>query len=177
LFAVIMEAYLHGTSTRKVDDLVRALGADSGIAKSEVSWICAELGRSGGVPGPQPGRAAVSVHVLGRARRPQPRSRLAAGHPSGLGLDPGENAATLLQAQDPITFTAGVDSGSLPGHFLRNVLTQVPKAHADRVAAAIRTIFAQPDAATGARTSCPALPRSGGSPRSGDDQSPAWWQT
>ena len=44
-----------------------ALGADSGIAKSEVSWICAELGRSGGVPGPQPGRAAVSVHVLGRA--------------------------------------------------------------------------------------------------------------
>ena len=30
LFAVIMEAYLHGTSTRKVDDLVKALGADSG---------------------------------------------------------------------------------------------------------------------------------------------------
>jgi transposase-like protein len=26
LFAVIMEAYLHGTSTRKVDDLVKALG-------------------------------------------------------------------------------------------------------------------------------------------------------
>jgi len=74
LFAVIMEAYLHGTSTRKVDDLVRALGADSGIAKSEVSWICAELGRSGGVPGPQPGRAAVSVRVLGRARRGSPRS-------------------------------------------------------------------------------------------------------
>jgi hypothetical protein len=107
LFAVIMEAYLDGTSTRKVDDLVKALGADSGISKSEVSWICAELGRSGGVPGPQPGRAAVSVRVLGRARRPQPRSRVAAGHPSGLGLDPGESAATLLQAQDPITFTAG----------------------------------------------------------------------
>ena len=32
-----MEAYLHGTSTRKVDDLVKALGADSGISKSEVS--------------------------------------------------------------------------------------------------------------------------------------------
>src|SRR3954467_11218558 len=43
LFAVIMEAYLHGTSTRKVDDLVKALGADSGISKSEVSRICAEL--------------------------------------------------------------------------------------------------------------------------------------
>ena len=34
LFAVIMEAYLHGTSTRKVDDLANALGADSGISKS-----------------------------------------------------------------------------------------------------------------------------------------------
>jgi putative transposase len=43
LFAVIMEAYVHGTSTRKVDDLVKALGADSGIPKSEVSRICAEL--------------------------------------------------------------------------------------------------------------------------------------
>jgi len=38
-----MEAYLHGTSTRKVDDLVKALGADIGISKSEVSRICAEL--------------------------------------------------------------------------------------------------------------------------------------
>jgi putative transposase len=37
LFAVIIEAYLHGTSTRKVDDLVKALGADTGISKSEVS--------------------------------------------------------------------------------------------------------------------------------------------
>jgi putative transposase len=40
LFAVVMEAYLHGVSTSKVDDLVRALGADSGISKSEVSRIC-----------------------------------------------------------------------------------------------------------------------------------------
>ena len=34
---------MHGTSTRKVDDLVRALGVDAGISKSEVSRICAEL--------------------------------------------------------------------------------------------------------------------------------------
>jgi putative transposase len=32
-------------------------------------------------------------------------------------------------------------------HFLRNALAQVPKASAEMVAAAIRTIFAQPDAA------------------------------
>jgi putative transposase len=38
-----MEACLHGVSTRKVDDLVRALGADSGISRSEVSRICADL--------------------------------------------------------------------------------------------------------------------------------------
>ena len=40
LYAVVMEAYVHGVSTRKVDDLVQALGLDSGISKSEVSRIC-----------------------------------------------------------------------------------------------------------------------------------------
>ena len=38
-----MEAYVHGTSTRKVDDLVKALGVEAGLSKSEVSRICAEL--------------------------------------------------------------------------------------------------------------------------------------
>jgi transposase-like protein len=38
-----MEAYVHGVSTRSVDDLVGALGVDSGIKKSEVSRICAGL--------------------------------------------------------------------------------------------------------------------------------------
>jgi hypothetical protein len=42
-FAVIMETCLHGTSSRKVDDLVKALGADLGIRKSEVSRISSEL--------------------------------------------------------------------------------------------------------------------------------------
>ncbi|MEB8343415.1 IS256 family transposase [Streptomyces endophyticus] len=43
LYAVIMEAYVHGVSTRSVDDLVKALGGDTGISKSEVSRICADL--------------------------------------------------------------------------------------------------------------------------------------
>jgi putative transposase len=43
LWAVIMTAYVTGTSTRKVDDLVRALGVDSGISKSTVSRICGEI--------------------------------------------------------------------------------------------------------------------------------------
>jgi putative transposase len=32
----------HGVSTARVDDLVTALGADTGISKSEVSRICAD---------------------------------------------------------------------------------------------------------------------------------------
>src|SRR5690606_26652245 len=40
LWAVIMTAYVTGTSTRKVDDLVKALGCDSGVSKSSVSRIC-----------------------------------------------------------------------------------------------------------------------------------------
>lgn len=43
LYAVIMEAYVHGVSTRSVDGLVKALGSDTGISKSEVSRICAGL--------------------------------------------------------------------------------------------------------------------------------------
>lgn len=42
LYAVVMEAYVHGVSTRSVDDLVEAMGG-TGISKSEVSRICARL--------------------------------------------------------------------------------------------------------------------------------------
>ena len=42
LLAVVQEAYLNGISTRRVDDLVRALGID-GISKSEVSRMCGAL--------------------------------------------------------------------------------------------------------------------------------------
>jgi putative transposase len=42
LAAVIQEAYVHGISTRSVDDLVKAMGA-SGISKSQVSRLCQEI--------------------------------------------------------------------------------------------------------------------------------------
>jgi transposase-like protein len=42
LTAVIQEAYIHGVSTRSVDDLVRAMGM-SGISKSQVSRLCEEI--------------------------------------------------------------------------------------------------------------------------------------
>ena len=43
LWAVIMTAYITGTSTRKVDDLVKALGCDTGVSKSTVSRICKQI--------------------------------------------------------------------------------------------------------------------------------------
>jgi len=42
LTAVIQEAYVQGISTRSVDDLVKAMGM-SGISKSQVSRLCAEI--------------------------------------------------------------------------------------------------------------------------------------
>jgi transposase-like protein len=42
LVAVVQEAYIEGVSTRRVDDLVKALGM-TGMSKSQVSRLCAEL--------------------------------------------------------------------------------------------------------------------------------------
>jgi putative transposase len=42
LSAVVQEAYVHGISTRKVDELVKAL-SKSGISKSRVSELCEQL--------------------------------------------------------------------------------------------------------------------------------------
>ena len=42
LVAVIQEAYIHGVSTRAVDDLVQAMGG-TGVSKSEVSRLCTEI--------------------------------------------------------------------------------------------------------------------------------------
>ena len=42
--AVVQQAYVEGVSTRRVDNLVKALGCD-GISKSQVSRICGELDR------------------------------------------------------------------------------------------------------------------------------------
>ena len=43
LHAVIMEAYICGVTTRKVDAMVSALGSQSGISKAQVSRICQEI--------------------------------------------------------------------------------------------------------------------------------------
>jgi transposase-like protein len=187
LFAVVMEAYVHGVSTRKVDDLVKALGVASGISKSEVSRICSELDRDLAVFRDRPLDHAEFVYVFLDATYVKGRvggrvvSRavvIATGVTSTgdrelLGIDVGDSEDGAFWT----AFLKGLRARGLTGvqlvisdhhlglkqaigavfvgaswqrcrvHFMRNVLSRVPKASAEMVAAAIRTVFAQPDAA------------------------------
>jgi putative transposase len=187
LFAVVMEAYLHGVSTRKVDDLVKALGADSGISKSEVSRICADLDTEVGAFRDRSlteqqfpyvfldatyCKARVNHRVVSQAVVIATGVR-ADGWREVLGFAVGDSedgafwtaflrslkarglGGVQLVISDAHTGLKQAISAVLLGaawqrcrvHFLRNVLAQVPKGSAEMVAAAIRTIFAQPDAA------------------------------
>ena len=186
LFAVVMEAYLHGVSTRKVDDLVKALGADSGISKSEVSRICADLDEEVGAFRDRSLAAAAFPYVFLDAtyckarvnRRVVSQAVVVAtgvradGWREVLGFAVGDSedgafwtaflrtlkarglTGTQLVISDAHTGLKTAIAAVLIGaswqrcrvHFLRNVLAQVPKGNAEMVAAAIRTIFAQPDA-------------------------------
>lgn len=186
LYAVVMEAYVHGVSTRKVDDLVEALGAASGISKSEVSRICAELDKEIEVFRTRridhvafPYLFCDATYLKARVRgRVVSRAVVvvtgvtAAGDREVLGVDVGDSEdGTFWTA-----FLRGLRERGLTGvhlvisdhhlglkeaigkvfigaswqrcrvHFLRNALSGVPKAKTQMVAAAIRTIFAQPDA-------------------------------
>ncbi len=187
LFAVVMEAYLHGVSTRKVDDLVKALGADSGISKSEVSRICVGLDEEVGAFRDRSldqtafpyvyldatyCKARVGRRVVSQAVVIATGVR-ADGHREVLGFDVGdsENGAfwtaflrslkarglggvqlVISDAHEGLkTAISAVLLGSswqrCRVHFTRNVLEAVSRTNSEMVAAAIRTIFAQPDAA------------------------------
>jgi putative transposase len=186
LFAVVMEAYLHGVSTRKVDDLVKALGADTGISKSEVSRICADLDEEVDAFRDRSLASAAFPYVFLDAtyckarvnRRVVSQAIVVAtgvradGWREVLGFAVGDSedgafwtaflrslkarglGGVQLVISDAHTGLKQAISAVLLGaawqrcrvHFLRNVLAQVPKGNAEMVAAAIRTIFAQPDA-------------------------------
>jgi putative transposase len=186
LFAVVMEAYLHGVSTRKVDDLVKALGADTGISKSEVSRICADLDQEVGAFRDRSlaeqqfpyvfldatyCKARVNRRVVSQAVVIATGVR-ADGWREVLGFAVGDSedgafwtaflrslkarglGGVQLVISDAHTGLKQAISAVLLGaawqrcrvHFLRNVLAQVPKGSAEMVAAATRTIFAQPKA-------------------------------
>jgi transposase-like protein len=193
LFAVVMEAYVTGTSVRKVDDLVKALGADTGISKSEVSRICADLdaevaafadrdlsetefpyvfldatyckARIGGGKGGKGSRVASQAVVVATGVSADGRREVL-----GFAVGDSEDGAfwtaflrslkarglhgTKLVVSDAHTGLKAAIAAVMLGsawqrcrvHFMRNVLAQVPKGSQEMVAAAIRTIFAQPDA-------------------------------
>ena len=183
---MIMEAYLHGTSTRKVDDLVKALGADSGISKSEVSRICADLDTEVAAFRDRPLAEQCYPYVFLDATYCKARVNhrvvsqavviatgvAADGRREVLGFDVADSedgafwtaflrslksrglSGVQLVISDAHTGLRSAIEAILIGaswqrcrvHFLRNVLAQVPKGSAEMVAAAIRTIFAQPDA-------------------------------
>src|SRR5437764_14512867 len=186
LFAVVMEAYLHGVSTRKVDDLVRALGADTGISKSEVSRICADLDEEVSAFRDRSLADTAFPYVFLDATYCKARVNrrvvsqavviatgvAADGHREVLGFAVGDSedgafwtaflrtlkarglGGTQLVISDAHTGLKAAIAAVLLGaawqrcrvHFMRNVLARVPKGNAEMVAAAIRTIFAQPDA-------------------------------
>jgi len=193
LFAVVMEAYVAGTSVRKVDDLVKALGADTGISKSEVSRICADLdsevaafadrdlsetefpyvfldatyckARIGGAKGGKGSRVASQAVVVATGVSADGRREVL-----GFAVGDSEDGAfwtaflrslkarglhgVKLVISDAHTGLKQAIAAVMIGsswqrcrvHFMRNVLAQVPKASQEMVAAAVRTIFAQPDA-------------------------------
>ncbi len=186
LFAVVMEAYLHGVSTRKVDDLVKALGVDSGISKSEVSRICADLDEEVGALRDRSLAGQTFPYVFIDAtyckarvnRRVVSQAIVVATGVRGDGWREVLGFA-VGDSEDGAFWTAFLRSLKARGlggvqlvisnaheglkaaiaavllgaswqrcrvHFLRKVLAQVPKGNAEMVAAAIRTIFAQPDA-------------------------------
>jgi transposase-like protein len=187
LWAVIMEAFVHGVSTRKVDDLVTALGIDAGVSKSQVSRICGELDaavvefrerRLDHIEFPYVFLDATYVKAHEGARVVAKAVIVATGVAAdgnrevlGVAVGDSEDKAFwtaflrhlrarglggvrlvisdahegLRQAIERVMLGAAWQRCRV--HFLRNVLAKVPRGSAEMVAAAVRTIFAQPDAA------------------------------
>ena len=186
LLAVVQEAYVSGVSTRRVDDLVRALGI-TGISKSEVSRICAGLdaevaafrSRSlAGIACPylwldatylrvrEGGHvvsmaALVAVGVAANGERRVLGLELSAGNDEGSAwprfirslVERGLHGVRLVISDDHAGLVKAVREQLLGSswqrcrvHFTRNAQELVPRSARSMVAAAIRSVFEQPDA-------------------------------
>ncbi len=186
LVAVVQEAYVQGVSTRRVDDLVHALGM-RGISKSQVSRMCQELDgevelfKSRRLEGSYPYvwldatfvKVRENGHVMSQAIVIAIGVN-AVGMREVLGLDVGysEDGAFWLQFLRSLVarglsgvklVTSDAHEGLKQAiravmqgsgwqrcrvHFMRNALALVPRVAQQMVAATIRTVFAQPDAAS-----------------------------
>jgi putative transposase len=182
LLAVIQEAYVLGVSTRKVDDLVQALGL-SGVDKSKVSRICKQLDevvepfRQRPIEGEYPYMWLDALYVKARQNHRVVSLALVIaigvnreGERALLGFDLGASEEEAFWK----AFLRGLVSRGLKGvqlvisdaheglkaavssifagaswqrcrvHFMRNLLAHIPKGDKVMVAAAVRTVFAQP---------------------------------
>ena len=183
LLAVIQQAYVEGVSTRRVDDLLQALGL-TGIDKSRVSRICKELDdvvepfRNRPLEGQYPfvwldalylkvrhnhrivsQALVIATGVRENGEREVLGFALGASEEEAFWLDflrslkrrglTGVQLVTsdahegLKKALSQVL--AGVSWQRCRVHFMRNLLAHVPRGDKSIVAAALRTIFAQPD--------------------------------
>jgi putative transposase len=183
LLAVIQAAYVEGVSTRRVDDLIQALGL-SGVDKSKVSRICRELDeavtafRNRPLQGEYPYLWLDALYLKVRQNHRIVSMAVViaigvreTGEREILSLDLGaseeeafwtpflrglanrglkgvqlvvSDAHRGLQQAIATVFT-GASWQRCRVHFMRNVLSHVPKRDKSIVAAAIRTVFAQPN--------------------------------
>ena len=63
LLSVIQQAYVEGVSTRRVDDLIKALGCDRHLQQPGVAHLRATGRSSGQFPGSSPGRPGPYPYV------------------------------------------------------------------------------------------------------------------
>jgi len=185
LAAVIQEAYVHGVSTRKVDDLVRSMGL-AGVDKSTVSRICSRLDEEVQQfkerPISQPVRYMWLDATYVKVREHSSVILMALvlavgvredGYREVLGWEIGHTEeeafwteflrklvrrglrGVRIVTSDAHEGLKKAISQVLTGaawqrcrvHFMRNILAKVPKSAQQEVAAAVRTVFAQPDLA------------------------------
>ena len=208
LTQVICQCYIEGVSTRRVDDIVKALGIE-GISKSQVSEMAKSLDEAVEAFRARPLDAGPYTYVWLDALTQKVREggRIvnvavviatgvnANGNREVLGCDvitTEDGAGWLaflrglvarglsgvqLVISDDHAGLVGALRAVLPGaswqrcrtHFMRNLLTRVPKSSQGMVATLVRTIFEQPDAEQFLGPACPrgrtardSLPRRGG---------------
>ena len=185
LVAVVAQCYVEGVSTRRVDDIVRAMGID-GISKSQVSVLAKTLDAEVEAFRNRPLDAGPYTYVLVDAltQRVREEGRIvnvacvlatgvnADGHREVLGVDVfttedgagwtaflrglvarGLSGVRLVVSDAHEGLKAAI-AAVLPGaswqrcrtHFMRNLLTRVPRSSQSLVATLVRSIFDQPDA-------------------------------
>jgi transposase-like protein len=187
MVAVVAQCYVEGVSTRRVDDVVRAMGID-GISKSQVSELAKSLDVIVEAFRTRPLDAGPYTYVWVDALTQKVREggRIVnvacviatgvnvEGHREVLGVDvfttedgagwtaflrslvAGGLSGVQLVISDAHEGLKNAIAGVLPGaswqrcrtHFVRNLMTRVPKSAQAMVATLVRSIFEQPDADT-----------------------------